>query len=123
NLVDLIQTDAALNPGNSGGPLFDASGRVVGINTMVRSGAENIGFAIPIDRARAVLNRLRQGQSTPPVAFLGVSSQEAEDGSTGAEIVCVTPNGAAAGAGVKKKDRITAVDGKPVSGPEGLVAL
>lgn len=53
---DLIQIDAALNPGNSGGPLIDLNGRVIGINFAIRQGAENIGFTIPINEAREILN-------------------------------------------------------------------
>jgi serine protease Do len=56
-LHDLIQTDAAINPGNSGGPLLDAAGRVIGINTAIASSAEGLGFAIPIDAARSLIDR------------------------------------------------------------------
>src|SRR5439155_11093365 len=54
-LRDLIQTDAAINPGNSGGPLLNAYGQVIGINTAIRGDAQNIGFAIPIDRLRDLI--------------------------------------------------------------------
>jgi len=57
-LTDLIQTDAAINPGNSGGPLLDAYGKVIGIDSAIRAGAENIGFAIPIDRLRDLIPAL-----------------------------------------------------------------
>jgi serine protease Do len=57
-LHDLIQTDAAINPGNSGGPLLNAYGQVIGINTAIRSDAQNIGFAIPIDRLRDLIPEL-----------------------------------------------------------------
>jgi serine protease Do len=57
-LRDLIQTDAAINPGNSGGPLLNAYGQVIGINTAIRSDAQNIGFAIPIDRLRDLIPEL-----------------------------------------------------------------
>ena len=57
-LHDLIQTDAAINPGNSGGPLLNAYGEVIGINTAIRNGAQNIGFAIPIDRLRDLIPEL-----------------------------------------------------------------
>ncbi|HEU4672442.1 MAG TPA: trypsin-like peptidase domain-containing protein [Candidatus Limnocylindrales bacterium] len=57
HLSDLLQTDAAINPGNSGGPLLDASGRVIGINTAMASSAEGIGFAIPIDAAKELVNQ------------------------------------------------------------------
>lgn len=122
-LAELIQTDAALNPGNSGGPLFDSEGRVIGVNTMVRAGAENIGFAIPMGRVRTIVDRLREGRPAPPVAFLGVRTQPAEDGAPGAEIVDVTPGTPAQKAGLAADDRIVAVDGKRVSGPESLAGL
>ena len=57
-LGELIQTDAAINPGNSGGPLLDSHGRVIGVNTAIRSGAENIGFAVPVDTVKRVVPQL-----------------------------------------------------------------
>ncbi len=58
-MTNLLQTDAAINPGNSGGPLLDARGLVIGINSAVASSAEGIGFAIPIDAARAIMDKAR----------------------------------------------------------------
>lgn len=70
-LKDLLQTDAAINPGNSGGPLVDVEGRVIGINTAVAGEAENIGFAIPINQAKASITSIeRTGQLQK--AYLGV---------------------------------------------------
>ena len=122
-LAGLIQTDAALNPGNSGGPLVDTAGRVVGINTAVRGDAQSIGFAIPIDHARQVVERLRSGKPAPPVAFLGVATREPADGSPGAEVLDVTPGSAAAAAGLRPGDRLVSFDGKPVPGPDELAGL
>src|SRR4029079_14621983 len=58
--TDFIQTDASINPGNSGGPLLNIEGRVVGINTMIYANAQGIGFAIPVDRAKKVIQDLLQ---------------------------------------------------------------
>ncbi|MGH8998149.1 MAG: S1C family serine protease, partial [Acidimicrobiia bacterium] len=123
SLRHLIQTDAALNPGNSGGPLFDAAGRVVGVNTMVRGGAENIGFAIAVERVSTVVERLREGRPPPPVAFLGVSTVEPIDGSPGAEILDVSEDTPASGTDLEAGDRIVEVDGEDVIGPAGLADL
>ena len=59
-MTNLLQTDAAINPGNSGGPLLDAWGLVIGINPAVATSAEGIGFAIPIDAARSIMDDARQ---------------------------------------------------------------
>ncbi|MSO78378.1 MAG: PDZ domain-containing protein [Acidimicrobiia bacterium] len=71
-LVGMLQTDAAINFGNSGGPLIDAEGRVIGVNTAIDADAQNVGFAIPISRAKPVIDDLRAGRKP---AFLGVSTQ------------------------------------------------
>ena len=92
NLTGMIQTDAAINPGNSGGPLVNSAGQVIGINTAVAAdGAQNIGFAIPIDKAKSLADRLKTGQGPAPTAFLGVSTTETEDGSGGAQVVRWSP--------------------------------
>lgn len=70
-LDDLIQTDAAINFGNSGGPLINLQGEVIGINTAIAGGAENIGFAIPINRAKKIIDEFRQ-RGKIEIPFLGV---------------------------------------------------
>jgi putative serine protease PepD len=122
-LTGLIQTDAAINPGNSGGPLFDNQGRVIGINTAIRGGAQNIGFAISINRAKTVLERLRTGQAAGQIAYLGVSTRNPVDGSPGAEITEVSSGTPAASIGLQVGDRITSFDGRPVAGSAELAGL
>ncbi|HCJ45599.1 MAG TPA: hypothetical protein DHV33_01650 [Candidatus Moranbacteria bacterium] len=70
-LTDIIQTDTAINPGNSGGPLFNISGEVIGINVAVARGAENVGFALPIDSVKRVIDRVKKtGKISVP--YIGV---------------------------------------------------
>lgn len=130
-LDGLIQTDAAISSGNSGGPLVNASGEVVGINTAVaRSGpdvaATNIGFAISTEEALPVIELLRQGlgsESQPIVqGFLGVGLADRRDGGQGAVITEVVSGSPAEDAGVQVNDVVVAVDGREVSGSAGLVA-
>lgn len=70
-LTNIIQTDAAINPGNSGGPLFDINGRVIGVNVAVAQGAENIGFALPINDVKRSIKQVKEtGKITTP--YIGV---------------------------------------------------
>ncbi len=120
-LEDVIQTDAALNPGNSGGPLFNLSAEVVGINVAIASAGENIGFSIPINIAKPVLEDfLKHGRIIRP--FLGVSYYvitedlaRLHDLPQGAFVQTVFGESGAARAGVKVGDIITAIDGKAIS--------
>jgi S1-C subfamily serine protease len=125
-LVDLFQTDAAISPGNSGGPLLDMTGHVVGINTAVAGEGQNIGFAIAINRASQLIDQLQKGQ-TPQHALLGVTTQPNTDanGATapGAVVVSVQAGSAADQAGIKQGDVITNLDSDAVDGPESLAAL
>jgi putative serine protease PepD len=124
-----IQTDAAINPGNSGGPLVDMAGRVVGINSSIRTGDSGsggsigLGFAIPIDEVLPIINQIRDGQ-TPTHARLGVTVSGV--GSTslqqGARIRSVDPNGVAQSAGLKAGDVITKVDDLVIDDSDSLVA-
>ncbi|MDQ3896065.1 MAG: trypsin-like peptidase domain-containing protein [Actinomycetota bacterium] len=121
-LTGLIQTDAAINPGNSGGPLVNAGGQVVGINTAVDGQAQNIGFAIAIDKIKPMLDKLRSGQSTAttPRAYLGVSTQPSVDGTPGATVVDVGAGTPAASAGIQAGDVIVGLDNQQVNDPDGL---
>ncbi|MBV2351415.1 trypsin-like peptidase domain-containing protein [Synechococcus sp. HK05] len=125
--LELIQTDAAINPGNSGGPLLDADGAVVGINTLVRSGpGAGLGFAIPINRARTVAEQLvSKGSVSHAMIGVGLDAVRNASGSPvpGAVVRSVMPGGPAARVGVRPGDRITAVDGQPVTNPAQLTQL
>lgn len=120
SLTGLIQTDAAINPGSSGGPLVNSRGEVIGINTAVRGGAENIGFAIPVDAVREFLERARTGAPAPAAGFLGVTARVPADGSQGAEVAAVEPGSPAERAGLRAGDRVVAVGGRQVTGPAEL---
>jgi S1-C subfamily serine protease len=134
--LDFIQTDAAINPGNSGGPLLNDRGEVIGINTAIRADAMGIGFAIPIDKAKAIASQLqRDGKVAHP--YLGVqmitltpemARQNNSDPNTsiqipevnGVVVIRVIPNSPAATAGVRRGDVIVQVDGKPITSAEQL---
>jgi S1-C subfamily serine protease len=129
----LIQTDAALNPGNSGGPLVTSSGEVVGVNTAIIMGGQGIAFAVPINTARVVISALlRDGRVRR--AVLGVSAQpvtiprrvvRAHDlaQAKGAFITDVYAGSGADIAGLRPGDVLIDFAGTPVSGPDDLVRL
>ena len=123
---DVIQTDAALNPGNSGGPLLDANGNVIGVNSQIETGTGSastgnvgIGFAIPSNTVRNVVEQLRSSGKANH-AYLGVSSNDAVSG--GAAVSSVTSGGPADDAGIESGDRIVSVGGKKVADSAGLSA-
>jgi len=128
-LNSLIQTDAAISSGNSGGPLVNLKGEVVGINTAVARGdsdsaANNIGFSISVDEVLIVIEQLRE-QANGAVrkeGFLGVGLAAREDGGQGAIITNVQPGSPADKAGILIDDVVLAVDGEPIDGQAGLVA-
>jgi len=127
-----IQTDAAINPGNSGGPLVDMSGRVVGVNSSIRTsdstssdsgGSIGLGFAIPIDEVLPIVNQIIDGQQ-PTHARLAVSVSDVQSDALaqGAQVQSVESGGAADKAGLEKGDVITKVDNEVIDGSESLVA-
>ena len=131
-IEDVVQTDAALNPGNSGGPLVDSQGLVVGVNTAIIAGAQGICFAVPIDTASRVIPRLlADGRvirghlglagTTQPIARRLQLALDLPP--TGIQAVEVRPDGAAAAGGLKPGDRIVALDGKPVESVDALRKL
>lgn len=128
-LDGLIQTDAAISSGNSGGPLVNASGEVVGINTAVARGdfttaASNVGFAISVGEALPIVDRLREqaGGEDREEGYLGVDLADRTDGGQGALITIVDPEAPAGEAGLEAGDIVVAVDGVSVDGLAGLVA-
>lgn len=145
-LTNLIETDAQLAPGNSGGPLFDQQGTVVGINTAAATGtaatataSTSDGYAIPINDALAIVRQINAGRSSGnvhvgPSAFLGVQVRDGTgvtgpdqtggpSAQPGALVVGVEPGTAAASAGISAGDDITSVDGTTVTSATALTRL
>jgi serine protease Do len=125
---DFIQTDASINPGNSGGPLFNLKGEVVGINTAINPNGQGIGFAIPVDALKDVLEPLINNGRVDR-GYLGVLIQPVDaalakalgiEGTRGALVAEVVPGGAADRAGMKSGDVIVGVDGTNVPSSEEL---
>jgi serine protease Do len=129
-----IQTDASINTGNSGGPMFDLAGNVIGINTALISptgGNVGIGFAIPAEQAAPVIDALRRGQR-PSRGYIGVALQPLDESvasalgipkDTGELINSVTPGGAAERAGIRQGDVIVRINGRAVNPDESLAYI
>jgi 2-alkenal reductase len=147
DINNAIQTDAAINHGNSGGPLLNAKGQVIGINSQIKStggGGEGVGFAVPVDTVRRSISQLKQNGKVS-YSYIGVSSVDLYpqlarhlgiDAKTGALVAKIEPGSPAAGSNLKSgtgfisfegddripkgADAIVAVDGKPVHGSTDL---
>jgi S1-C subfamily serine protease len=127
---DIIQTDAALNPGNSGGPLVDSRGRAIGVNSAVILPAQGLCFAIPIDVAKFVAGRLIE-HGRIRRGYLGLGGQNVAvprglarrlgvAAESGVLVIAVEPGGPAAEAGVEEGDLVIGWGGKPVAGIDDL---
>jgi putative serine protease PepD len=125
SIDNVIQTDAALNPGNSGGPLLDAAGRVIGVNSQIESNSSSaggeggnvgIGFAVPSNTVQRVVSQIEESGHVSH-AWLGVSSSDASNGAQVQQVVSGSP---AADAGVRSGDVITAVNGTKVADSASL---
>jgi putative serine protease PepD len=120
-IAGALQTDAAINHGNSGGPLLDATGAVLGINAQIESdsgGNDGVGFAIPSDTVKKVADGLIDNGSVRH-AYLGL---QLGDGDGGAQVGAVSAGGPAADAGLRAGDVVTAIDGRRVADSDALVA-
>jgi S1-C subfamily serine protease len=132
-IEDVIQTDAALNPGNSGGALVDANGGVVGINTAIIGGAQGICFAVPINTAKLVIPELmREGRVAR--GWFGIAGQTQDlsralvrrlglDGESGVLVVAITGGGPAEQAGLRLGDVVLKLDGAPTTSVDAVHKL
>lgn len=128
-LDDVIQTDAALNPGNSGGPLLNLEAQVIGVNVAVGQGSENIGFAIPVNRLKDLIANFNENKkiSRPylGISYVLISGDLANERGLpeGAFVREVIPGSAAAEAGIQPNDIITAINSESVSASQPLSKL
>lgn len=134
--VDFIQTDAAINPGNSGGPLLNDQGEVIGINTAIRANAMGIGFAIPINKAKAIQGQLTRGEKVAHpyigVQIVNLTPELAQENNRdpnaplllpeieGVLVMKVIPNTPAAEAGLRRGDVIISIDNQPIKTADEL---
>jgi putative serine protease PepD len=123
---EVIQTDAPINPGNSGGVLADRQGRVIGINSAIRPGANSngnvgIGFAVPIDIAAKSAAAIVKGEQLQ-IGYLGVTPSLTTGGRDGALIQEVAPGSPAANAGIQPGDLVVSIDGKAIENYSEMIA-
>ncbi|MBC6417482.1 MAG: trypsin-like peptidase domain-containing protein [Prochloron sp. SP5CPC1] len=137
--VDFLQTDAAINPGNSGGPLLNDRGEVIGINTAIRANATGIGFAIPINKAKALKDTLAAGKEVPHpyvgIQMITLNPELAQQYNQnpnspffvpeeeGVLVVGVLPDTPAASSGIRRGDVILKVAGQRITSAEQLQSI
>src|SRR3954467_339569 len=123
-IANAVQTDAAINPGNSGGPLLDGNGRVIGVNSQIKTdnGGDNsgVGFAVPVSSIKQVVPQIQSGGKVVR-AYLGVSNSDSRDNS-GAVVQEVVPNGPADKSGLQPGDKVTAINDKPILSSDDVSA-
>jgi serine protease Do len=128
-ILELIQTDAAINPGNSGGPLANTNGEIIGINTAKMPYAQGIGFAVPINAARTIMNDLIENGRVTNRPWIGIATMKITrqlsqyyglPADEGALITKVEPYSPADNAGLRKGDIIEAIDGKRIDDPSQI---
>ena len=121
--TDFIQTDASINPGNSGGPLVNLDGEMIGVATAIIGGAQGIGFAIPVDRTRRIVDDLLRFGEVRAV-WVGLRGKTLVSGEEnrprGLRVRTVYPGSPAARAGVRSGDQIVSVDGTPIDSQEAF---
>jgi serine protease Do len=129
NFQGFMQTDAAINPGNSGGPLINLKGEVVGINTAIVPYAQGLGFAVPVNMAKQIMNDLIKNGEVKR-GWLGVTLQNLTPGfaetynvpvEKGAVIANVSPDSPAEKAGIRRGDAIVAIDGQEIKSSQDVV--
>jgi len=126
-LDDVIQTDAAINPGNSGGPLLNSAGQVIGVNVAVASGAQNVGFALPINVVKEALDQFKTTGKFASKPYLGVEYQMIPKDTAilnnvpqGAYVVNVVESSPAEKAGITPEDIITKMAGEELNEEKSL---
>ena len=131
NLSGLIETNAAVRPGDSGGPLLNSAGQVIGMDTAASAGNDvaqttsNQGYAIPIDKATSIADQIHSGNGSDTIhiggtAFLGVEASANSYQGAGAVVSAVVPGSAAEAAGLSAGDLITSIGGHTISSPDSL---
>lgn len=124
-LDNVIQTDAAINPGNSGGPLLNSAGEVIGINTAVAEEGQNIGFALPVDIVKDLIDKFNKQGGSFERPFIGVRYKMIDKQTAvlnelvqGAYVIEIVADSPAEKAGIQEEDVITEIDGKKIDGTD-----